>query len=534
MSTIVRLMAVALLTTALGCESNGHGMIHGHGHGHGHGPGHGREDAERPAEVVTLFSASTELFVEYPALVAGQESAFAAHLTWLSDFKPVPSGRVSVVLAGADGSEQRFEVNEPVVPGIFRPVARPEVAGKFSLAIELDVVDTSDRHDLGQVTVYPSVHDAIHAAKEGNAGELSEIAFLKEQQWQTDFATAPAQEQVLRASLVANGVLRPRRDGEVRVSTPAPGRLVTSGERFPWTGMEVERDQVIVEIAPQLAGDTDFASLELAVSQAQLSLDHAERELKRLEDLYKEGAVPAKRRIEAQHQEATARAELAAAESRLAQYHGTQRATGGEAAGRIAVRSPIAGTVVQVSATPGAFLEEGEELFYVVDLDRLWLEVQIPEAEIGRVRSTTGAWFEVEGFDRRFQVDVEAGGRVVSLGGVVHSRRRTVPLVLELANPARALRVGMFARVHVLTGESRGAIAVPIAAIVDEHGRDVVYVQTGGESFERRFVKLGIRDGAYVEVLQGLDAGDRVVTDGAYLIRLSAASTSLPVHGHAH
>jgi cobalt-zinc-cadmium efflux system membrane fusion protein len=526
MNTMARLIAAVLATTALGCESNGHGAIHGHGHGHEH--------AERPTEVVTLFSASTELFVEYPALVAGEESAFAAHLTWLSDFRPVASGRVSVVLAGADGSEQRFEVGEPIVPGIFRPVARPKTAGKFTLTIELDAADRSDRHDLGQVTVYPTVDEAVHAAEEEDAGQSSEITFLKEQQWQADFATAPAQEQVLRASLVANGVLHPRRDGEVRVSTPASGRLVTSGERFPWIGMEVERDQVLVEIVPRLAGDTDLASLELAVSQAQLSLDHAESELERLEDLYKEGAVPAKRRIEAQHQEAAARAALAAAKSRLAQYHGTQRATGGEAAGRIAVRSPIAGTVVQVSATPGAFLEEGEELFYVVDLERLWLEVQIPEADIGRVRGTTGAWFEVEGFDRRFEVDPETGGRVVSLGGVVHPRRRTVPLVLELPNPDRALRVGMFARVRVLTGQSHGGVAAPISAVVDEDGRDVVYVQSGGESFERRFVKLGIRDGAFVEVLRGLEAGDRVVTDGAYLIRLAAASTSLPAHGHAH
>jgi len=527
-NTIVGLIAAVLVTTTLGCQSNGQGANHGHGHGHGH------EDAERPAEVVTLFSASTELFVEYPALVVGKESPFAAHLTWLSDFRPVASGRVSVVLAGADGAEERFEVGEAIVPGIFRPVARPKAAGKFTLTIELDTGHKSDRHDLGQVTVYRTVHGAAHASEEDDADQSGGISFLKEQQWQVDFGTAPARARVLRASLVANGVLRPHRDGEVRVSTPASGRLVTSGERFPWIGMEVERDQVLVDIAPRLAGDTDLASLELAVSQAQLSLDHAESELDRLEALYKEGAVPAKRRIQAQHHEAAARAALAAAKSRLAQYHGTQRATGGQAAGRIAVRSPIAGTVVQVSATPGAFLEEGEELFYVVDLERLWLEVQIPEADIGRVRGTTGAWFEVEGFDRRFEVNPETGGRIVSLGGVVHPRRRTVPLVLEIPNPDRALRVGMFARVRVLTGQSHGGVAAPISAVVDEDGRDVVYVQSGGELFERRFVKLGIRDGAFVEVLRGLDAGDRVVTDGAYLIRLAAASTSLPAHGHAH
>ena len=527
MNTLVHLATILLVVSSLGCESNGHGATHGHDHGHDHGP-------ERPAEVVTHFTPQTELFVEYPALVVGEESPFAAHLTWLSDFRPVTSGRVSILLADNDGASQRFEVGEPIVPGIFRPVARPQTAGRYDLAILLDAGDRSDRHELGQVTVYGSAHDAVHGAEEEESTRSSDISFLKEQQWQAEFGTAAVEERTLRASLVANGILRPRQDGEVRVSAPVSGRLVTSGQSFPRVGMEVTRDQVLAEIAPRLGSEADLASLELAVSQAQLGLHHAERELERLEDLYKQGAVPAKRRIEAQHNEAAAQAAFAAAESRLAQYHGTQRATGGDASGRIALRSPIAGTIVQVSGTPGAFLEEGQELFYVIDLNRLWLEVQIPEADIGRVRDTTGAWFEVDGFDQRFEVDPESGGRVVSLGGVVDPQRRTVPLVLELPNPDRALRVGMFARVRVLTGESRRGVVVPVSAVVDEDGRDVVYVQAGGESFERRFVRLGIRDGEFIQALEGLQPGERVVTTGAYLVRLAAASTSLPAHGHAH
>jgi RND family efflux transporter MFP subunit len=519
-----RLAAVLLIATSLGCQSNGHGSAHGHRHG----------PEERPAEVVTHFSPQTELFVEYPALVVGEESPFAAHLTRLVDFSPVSSGRVSVLLVGEGGAQQRFTVDEPVVAGVFRPVARPDAAGAYQLTILHEAGERSDRHELGRVTVHATAEDASTLGDEEDAAPSNEISFLKEQQWQADFATASVAERVLRSSMIANGILRPRQDGEARASAPASGRLVTSGRNFPRIGVDVERDQILAEIAPKLGGDTDLASLELAVSQAELALHHAERELERSEELYEQGAVPAKRRMAARHEAATAQAALDAAKSRLAQYHGTQRATGGEASGRIAVRSPIAGTIVQVSGTPGAFLEEGQELFYVVDLDRLWLEVQIPAADIGRVRDTTGAWFEVEGFERRFDVDPRSGGRVVSLGGVVDPQRRTVPLVLELPNPDRALRVGMFARVRVLTGESRGGVAVPVSAVVDEDGRDVVYVQTGGESFERRFVRLGVRDGSFIQVLEGLEPGDRAVTDGAYLIRLAAASTSLPAHGHAH
>jgi multidrug resistance efflux pump len=76
------------------------------------------------------------------------------------------------------------------------------------------------------------------------------------------------------------------------------------------------------------------------------------------------------------------------------------------------VRSPITGTIARVDVAPGAFVEEGQKLFHIVDLDRLWLEVQIPEANIGRVQGTTGAWLEIESLSQPFDVSPETGGRV--------------------------------------------------------------------------------------------------------------------------
>ena len=77
-------------------------------------------------------------------------------------------------------------------------------------------------------------------------------------------------------------------------------------------------------------------------------------------------------------------------------------------------------------------------------------------------------------------------------------------------------------------------VAVPIEAVTDEAGQNVVYVMLGGESFERRILRLGIRDGGYVQVKSGLEPGERIVTRGAYLVRLAAASPAEAGHGHAH
>jgi multidrug efflux pump subunit AcrA (membrane-fusion protein) len=92
----------------------------------------------------------------------------------------------------------------------------------------------------------------------------------------------------------------------------------------------------------------------------------------------------------------------------------------------------------------------------------------------------------------------------------------------------------MFADVRVLSGEAKETMAVPVSAILDEAGESVVYVEQGGESFERRPLELGGRDGDFVEVLSGLSPGERVVTKGAYYIRLASSSGAVPAHGHAH
>ena len=163
----------------------------------------------------------------------------------------------------------------------------------------------------------------------------------------------------------------------------------------------------------------------------------------------------------------------------------------------------MAGVVAAVSTAPGAFVEEGKLLFHVVDPDRLWLDVQVPEADIGRIGKPSGAWFEVQGFDRPFTVDPKAGGEVVAFGGVVDAQSRTTPLIFEVGNTGRTLRVGMFAKVHVLSGQEVRGLAIPASAVIDDGKQEVAFVLVSGEAFERRPLKLGFRDGEWVQVLDG-------------------------------
>lgn len=480
----------------------------------------------------THFAGKTQLFVEFEPLVAGKEGRMAAHFTRVSDWKPLTEGKVVATLTGG-GAEERFEVTAPSSPGIFRPAPKPGSAGKRRLAIAVTTAEGTDVHDLGEVTVHPDAHAAAHEAGEPPE-QAGLIAFLMEQQWKTDFGMALASEQPLRASVAANGAVRPRSDGEAHVTSPVAGRLVTAGASFPRVGMEVKRDQLLAVLAPRLGTDADPATLELAVTRARLALELAQRERVRAEGLFAQQAVAERRVLEARSAEALAVEEHSAATRRLAQFQGTQRASGGDSAGRVELRAPVSGVIASVAAAPGAFVAEGQELFHVVDLDRLWLEVQVPEADVGRIGTPTGASFTVDGFPQGFEVSGGKGAAPVAFGGVVDPQSRTVPLVFEVPNPGRALRAGMYARVRVLTGQARNALAIPASAVVDDGKQEVAYVLSSGEAFERRPLKLGVRDGALVEVLEGLVAGERVVSRGAWQVRLAAAGGALPAHGHVH
>ena len=122
----------------------------------------------------------------------------------------------------------------------------------------------------------------------------------------------------------------------------------------------------------------------------------------------------------------------------------------------------------------------------------------------------------------------------MAFGALVDPESRTVPVIFEFPRPDPRLRIGQSVTARVFTGEEQHALVVPAGALVNDAGADVVYVQIGGERFERRLVRAGLRDGEHVAIAEGLAAGERVVTRGAYLVHLAAGAPAEAGHGHAH
>ena len=142
----------------------------------------------------------------------------------------------------------------------------------------------------------------------------------------------------------------------------------------------------------------------------------------------------------------------------------------------------------------------------------------------------TGATFTVEGSDLVFR-----SNRVVSVGRVIDPSRRMLPVLFDMPNDDQRLRIGMLVRGRVLLGDAVSGVAIPSVAVREEDGLFVAYVHIGGESFERRAITLGPTDGEWTIVEAGVRNGERVVTLGAYQVKLSSLNTSaISDHGHPH
>jgi RND family efflux transporter MFP subunit len=484
----------------------------------------GEEEPE--ALAVTRWTEKTELFAEYPPLAVGETSRFAIHLTRLDTFKPLTEGHVEVHLRGGAGQPEVFRVEAPSRPGIFGVDVEPAHSGKRELVIVLRSTGVSDEHRVGEVDVHPNA-DASRAAAASGGEDAGGISFLKEQQWSLDFGTAVVREQAVRESIRVPARLEARPGGAADVVAPIDGRLVRVLD-VP-LGASVTRGQELARLLPPPSVPGDLPQLQRARAEAQTALALATRDRERAERLTQAGAAPEKRLDEARSAEEQGNARLAAAEASLAQYNTARTGGSPQGEGLFVVRAPVSGVIAQREAATGANVASGTILFRVVDAAQIHVVGQVPEAEAARARAVSAAEIEIPGRQDRVGV-----GRLTSLGKVLDPQSRTLPITFALDNRTLGLPVGQSVFLHLLMETTAPRPVVPAAAVVDDAGRPIVFVQREGETFERRAVTLGPRAGDLVQIVEGLHAGDRVVTKGAYLVRLASLSTSVPAHGHVH
>ena len=471
------------------------------------------EEVAIGAVVVTQWNDLTELFLEYPHLVAGEATGnWAIHLSDMEDFKPIRTGSLTVRFAGVARTAETFEIDAPARDGIFLldPVVRQP--GTYRVELALTSPQVSSRHVLDQVVVYSSLEEALAVEEVEDDGR---IPFLKEQQWVIPFSVHPAGEGEVQRTVTAPGEIVPPDGALVQVSALVEGIAPAEGNRdAPSVGEAVREGQVLVELAPT-AQEGGFA-------QARGRVERLQREVERTERLFEAGAIPSRRLEEARHDLEIAQAEVDAMGGMA-----DRGVVGGSY--RLSLRAPISGVIAERSFVPGGRVEPGEPLFTIVDLTTAWLRVQVSASAATSIPDDAQAVFTIEDSDRVFGTS-----RLLSVGSVINPQTRTVPVVFETEASGASLTFGQLAQAAVPTGGTVTGIVLPNSAILDDNGTTVAYVQTGGEAFERRTLTLGVRDGVRSQVLTGVDLGEMIVTTGAYQVRLASLSGDEFTGAHAH
>jgi len=186
----------------------------------------------------------------------------------------------------------------------------------------------------------------------------------------------------------------------------------------------------------------------------------------------------------------------------------------GAARQTITLRSPVGGVVLEKPALKGMRFMPGEALYKISDLSSLWLLADIFEQDLALVRPGQAAKIVVNAYPGN-----TFSGKVTFVYPTLTRETRTAKVRIELANPGGLLKPEMYANVELLAGRSKGKVlSVPDSAVIDSGTRQIVLVQLDAGLFEPRTVRLGARADGYVEVLDGIQAGENVVVSANFLI----------------
>jgi Cu(I)/Ag(I) efflux system membrane fusion protein len=197
----------------------------------------------------------------------------------------------------------------------------------------------------------------------------------------------------------------------------------------------------------------------------------------------------------------------------------------GQAERTITVLSPASGVVVKKEVVPGMRIEAGGMPYEIWDLTSVWVLADVYETDLQHVKVGAPATLTFKALPGK-----EYQGRVAFVDPVLDPRTRTAKVRVSLANTGAVLKPEMFGEV-VLRTAPRQALRIPADAVIDSGTRSVVFVALGDGKFQPRVVRLGASDGDHVEVLDGLAAGDRIVTRANFLVdsesRLKASLQAL-------
>ncbi len=290
-------------------------------------------------------------------------------------------------------------------------------------------------------------------------------------------------------------------------------------------GDQVSKGQKLVTL-----NSTALAQAEANYLKARAEHNRSKQEFARLKKLAQQKIVSQARLQQAQSTYQAMHANLAAAKASLYSY-GLNKADVSsllkqEAYGLLTLRAPHAGTVVADDFRLGQHLAAGTRLMQIVDESHVWVEVQIPESLLSDIQVGQSASVNPKGSNEHYQ------GTVINIHHQLDAVTRTAGVRLNILNSNDRLHPGMFVRAEIGISSGTEALLITAYAVQRQGSELIVFVEAEPGHFERREVETSKASMGMVSILKGVKPGERVVTQGAFVLASELAKAGFEVHNH--
>lgn len=363
------------------------------------------------------------------------------------------------------------------------------------------------------------------ASTEAESGAL--IAVEPDMQRIAGLEVEPVRTQELAEMIQTTATVGPDETRVARLRPLADGRVLQVNVRV---GDRVPRGRVLLTYDSITAGEllADYRSALATRERADAEAEALRRSVERADKLVELGGVARgeRERRNADHHSGVAAVNSATAtvanlEQKLRRLGVPQEALAAAQAGgdltavtRSTVTAPFAGVVLQVQAAQGEVITPDRELFVIADLSRVWLQGDVYQKDLAKIRVGENAIVTVDAYPGE-----SFSGRVTHVSDVMDPDTRTAKVRCEVINTDGRLKVQMFAGLALPTSAPRNVIVVRSEAVQDIDGSPTVFVRVDEEHFSPRSIRIGATVGGWTEVVEGLATGELVVTRGALMLK---------------
>jgi cobalt-zinc-cadmium efflux system membrane fusion protein len=377
------------------------------------------------------------------------------------------------------------------------------------------------RHDLAATSAAAAPEKSDPSAPTvSGSGDPAKSVVISETQL-ASVKVEPAGERLFPVEKEAVGSIDFNEEMSTQVFTNYQGRII---ELFARVGDEVKKGDRLFTI-----DSPDLIQAESTLISAAGVLDLTTRALNRAKGLFQTHAIAQKDLEQATADQQTAEGALKAARDNVRLFGKTDEEIDRVIADRrldpvLQIKSPIEGRVTARNAAPGLFVQPGNPPapYTVTDISTMWMIANVAETDVPALNVGQQVTVKVKAFPDRVY-----DGRISTISQMVDPNTHRALVRSEVADPRHELRSGMFANFVIRTGDPVKSVAVPVNGVVREgDGTMTVWVTTDRRHFVRRTVKIGMQRDGYHQILEGLQAGELIATDGALFLSNALTTAS--------